>query len=113
MDGTIMGPANVTPDQLTDEVWDYIFGSAELPEPSPIDPKAALKLRNSFRYWYPLDLRTSGKDLINNHLMFTTYCHSVLFPEKHWPRSMRMNGHLTLNGKKMAKSTGNFLTVRD
>lgn len=26
---------------------------------------------------------------------------------------MRTNGHLTLNGKKMSKSTGNFLTLRD
>lgn len=98
---------------MTDEVWDYVFGSTELPSPSPIDPKAALKLRNSFRYWYPMDIRSSGKDLINNHLMFCVYVHAALFPEEHWPRSMRMNGHLMLNGKKMSKSTGNFLTVRD
>ncbi|KAG5633144.1 putative leucine--tRNA ligase, cytoplasmic, partial [Asterophora parasitica] len=26
---------------------------------------------------------------------------------------MRANGHLTLNGKKMSKSLGNFLTLRD
>lgn len=26
---------------------------------------------------------------------------------------MRMNGHLLLNGKKMSKNSGNFLTVRD
>jgi leucyl-tRNA synthetase len=25
---------------------------------------------------------------------------------------MRINGHLTLNGDKMSKSTGNFLTLR-
>jgi leucyl-tRNA synthetase len=60
-----------------------------------------------------MDIRSSGKDLINNHLMFCAYIHAAIFPEKHWPRSMRMNGHLTLNGKKMSKNTGNFLTVRD
>ena len=26
------------------------------------------KMRNEFEYWYPFDLRASGKDLIRNHL---------------------------------------------
>merc|ERR1712048_889745 len=30
-----------------------------------------------------------------------------------WPKSIRSNGHLLLNGEKMAKSTGNFLTLTD
>lgn len=30
-----------------------------------------------------------------------------------WPRSMRANGHLLLNGEKMSKSTGNSLTLKD
>merc|ERR1711939_116916 len=29
-----------------------------------------------------------------------------------WPRAMRANGHLMLNGEKMSKSTGNSLTLR-
>jgi leucyl-tRNA synthetase len=27
------------------------------------------------------------------------------------PKSIRVNGHLLLNGEKMSKSTGNFLTL--
>ena len=30
---------------------------------------------------------------------------------EYWPRSVRSNGHLTLNGEKMSKSTGNFMTL--
>lgn len=60
-----------------------------------------------------MDIRSSGKDLIPNHLSFCIYVHSALFPEGMWPRSMRANGHLLLNGKKMSKSTGNSLTLRD
>lgn len=30
---------------------------------------------------------------------------------EYWPRSIRANGHLMLNGNKMAKSTGNFMTL--
>ncbi|KZS95395.1 leucyl-tRNA synthetase [Sistotremastrum niveocremeum HHB9708] len=113
IDGSKTGPLGVTPEQLTDEVWDYVLGRAELPSPSPIDPKAAATLRHNFRYFYPMDIRSSGKDLINNHLTFCIYIHSALFPEKLWPLSMRTNGHLMLNGKKMSKSTGNFLTLKN
>lgn len=52
--------------------------------------------------------QASGKDLINNHLSFALYNHTAIWenkPEK-WPRSMRCNGHLLLNGEKMSKSTG-------
>lgn len=62
---------------------------------------------------YPLDLRVSGKDLIQNHLTFFLYIHVALFPEKYWPHGIRVNGHLPLNGEKMSKSTGNFLTLAD
>ena len=70
--GREKGLSNVTPDQMIDEVWDYIFCRRELTDEilskSKI-PRATLEqLRRSFEYWYPLDLRSSGKDLIPNHL---------------------------------------------
>ena len=57
---------------------------------------------------YPMDIRSSGKDLIPNHLTFAIYCHAAIFPEEKWPLSMRTNGHLMLNGKKMSKSLRNY-----
>lgn len=60
-----------------------------------------------------MDIRSSGKDLIPNHLTFCLYNHAAIFPEDMWPLSMRTNGHLKLNGKKMSKSTGNSLTMRE
>jgi leucyl-tRNA synthetase len=70
-------------------------------------------LKHEYEYFYPFDIRSSGKDLINNHLTFAVYNHSALFGEDKWPLSMRTNGHLMLNGKKMSKSTGNLLTLRE
>lgn len=55
----------------------------------------------------------SGKDLIPNHLTFFIYNHVALFEKEHWPKAIRANGHLLLNGEKMSKSSGNFLTLRD
>ncbi|KAI8627983.1 leucyl-tRNA synthetase [Xylariaceae sp. FL1651] len=102
----------ISPEQMTEEVWDYVFKrtdtvNSDIPR---IDLDA---MRREFSYWYPLDVRISGKDLVNNHLMFCLYHHVALFDQPYWPRGIRVNGHLMLNGEKMSKSTGNFLTLRD
>ncbi|KAI8935036.1 hypothetical protein NX059_008700 [Plenodomus lindquistii] len=113
MFGKEPGPLGVTPGQLTDDVWNYVFALRErsdLPQ-SDIPKKTLETLRRHFDYWYPLDMRCSGKDLIQNHLTFHLYGHAAIFPKENWPRSIRVNGHLLLNGDKMSKSTGNFLTI--
>jgi len=69
-------------------------------------------MRREFEHWYPLDLRVSGKDLIQNHLTFFLNIHIAMWKQEYWPRGIRSNGHLLLNGEKMSKSTGNFLTLR-
>jgi leucyl-tRNA synthetase len=111
MFGTTPGPLGIVAEDMTDEVWEYILGSGSMP--SNISAEKASQLKYSFQYFYPLDVRSSGKDLIPNHLTFWIYIHAAIFPEHHWPRAVRTNGHLMLNGKKMSKSTGNFLTMRE
>ncbi|WWC58822.1 leucine-tRNA ligase [Kwoniella dejecticola CBS 10117] len=113
MFGKNPGPLGIKPEQMTDEVWEYVLGSGALPADSPVEAEKAAQLKYHFSYFYPLDIRSSGKDLIPNHLTFWIYIHAALFPEKHWPRAVRTNGHLMLNGKKMSKSTGNFLTMKE
>ncbi|KAF1944253.1 leucyl-tRNA synthetase [Clathrospora elynae] len=113
MFGKELGPLGVKPDQLSDDAWDYVFGLRDRSDVPQSDiPKQTLQtMRRHFDYWYPLDMRTSGKDLIQNHLTFNLYAHTAIFPKENWPRSFRVNGHLLLNGDKMSKSTGNFLTI--
>jgi leucyl-tRNA synthetase len=69
--------------------------------------------RAEFDYWYPFDVRGSGKDLVQNHLTFAIFNHVALFPEDKWPRSFEVNGWLRVYGEKMSKSLGNFLNLRD
>ncbi|KAH8601856.1 hypothetical protein B0O99DRAFT_648443 [Bisporella sp. PMI_857] len=112
--GQTQGPAGVAPEQMTDEVWDYIFTKRELDDnvaSSKISKDILESMRREFEYWYPLDVRVSGKDLIPNHLTFFVYVHIAIFPPEYWPKGVRANGHLLLNGEKMAKSTGNFMTL--
>lgn len=110
--GKELGAANVKVEQMTDEVWDYIFTRRQ--DVQTDIPKETLDtMQREFEYWYPLDLRVSGKDLIQNHLTFFLYIHLALFPKQFWPKGIRVNGHLLLNGEKMSKSTGNFLTLKE
>lgn len=115
--GTQKGLLDIKPDQMTDEVWDYLFCQKELSNESlercGISSNDLATMKREFEYWYPLDMRISGKDLIPNHLTFFLYIHVALFPKEYWPRGVRANGHLLLNGEKMSKSTGNFLTLND
>lgn len=111
--GKEKGLGNIAPEEMTDEIWDWLFCRSEnLPQTS-IKEETLHRMRREFEYWYPLDLRVSGKDLIQNHLTFFLYVHVALFPPEYWPRAVRANGHLLLNGEKMSKSTGNFLTLKD
>ncbi|KAL3880632.1 hypothetical protein ACJMK2_032856 [Sinanodonta woodiana] len=114
-DGHTVGPAGIKPEQLTNEVWDYIFFKSA-PYPSTDIPQKTLDtLKQEFEYWYPVDLRASGKDLIPNHLTYFIYNHCAIWPDQKekWPKSIRANGHLLLNSEKMSKSTGNFLTLSE
>ncbi|KAI0077647.1 leucine-tRNA ligase [Panus rudis PR-1116 ss-1] len=113
VNGSQRGSLDIAPEQMTEEVWEYIFRNGPLPENSSI-PKEKLEImRNEFEYFYPFDIRSSGKDLIPNHLTFCIYTHAAMFPEDKWPLSIRCNGHLMLNGQKMSKSKGNTLTMRE
>uniref|UniRef100_A0A7N9CBL3 Leucine--tRNA ligase, cytoplasmic n=1 Tax=Macaca fascicularis TaxID=9541 RepID=A0A7N9CBL3_MACFA len=106
-------PLGIRPQQMTKEVWDYVFFK-EAPFPKTQIPKEKLdQLKQEFEFWYPVDLRVSGKDLVPNHLSYYLYNHVAMWPEQSdkWPTAVRANGHLLLNSEKMSKSTGNFLTL--
>ncbi|GLH12065.1 Leucine--tRNA ligase, cytoplasmic [Gryllus bimaculatus] len=118
--GTFRGTANnafkIRPEQMTPEVWDYIFfKNAPFPKTTTISKGNLDAMKREFEFWYPVDLRCSGKDLIQNHLTFFLYNHCAMWPEdeKKWPQGIRANGHLLLNSAKMSKSEGNFLTLSE
>lgn len=102
----------VAAEAMTDAVWDHVLLGGPVPADCGIAPELLQRMRREFEFWYPFDLRVSGKDLIQNHLTFCLYNHTAIWPEKgRWPGGMRCNGHLQLNGEKMSKSTGNFKTL--
>lgn len=106
-------PGGIRAEDMTTEVWDAIFLGKEPPADCKIPAELLNKMIREFNYWYPFDLRVSGKDLIQNHLTFCLYTHTSVWSDRPdmWPRGMRSNGHLLLNAEKMSKSTGNFKTL--
>lgn len=93
--------------ELTEEFFDYVFyGKGK-------GGTNAKKCRESFLYWYPLDSRHSGADLVRNHLPFFIFNHVAIFPREHWPKQIVTNGFVLMDGKKMSKSMGNILPLRN
>jgi len=111
----ILRSAKVDPEKLQPEVWDYILlGKGDpkaLSKKYGIDERVLKEARRSFDYWYPVDSRHSGKDLIRNHLTFFIFNHAAIFPEEKWPRQIVVNGFVNLEGKKMSKSLGNIIPI--
>uniref|UniRef100_A0AC34G1R0 Methionyl/Valyl/Leucyl/Isoleucyl-tRNA synthetase anticodon-binding domain-containing protein n=1 Tax=Panagrolaimus sp. ES5 TaxID=591445 RepID=A0AC34G1R0_9BILA len=88
-DGKKRGPLGIRPEQLNDHIWDYIFRQKPYdPVRMPLDERILKKLKSEFEYWYPVSMRSSGKDLLTNHLTYMIFNHVA-----------------------MSKSTGNFMTL--
>lgn len=72
----------------------------------------SIQIREEFKYYYPLDSRHSGRDLVPNHLSFFIFNHSIIFPKSLWPKQIVVNGSVLMDGKKMSKSMGNIIPLR-
>ena len=70
------------------------------------------EIKEEFEYFYPVDSRHSGRDLVPNHLTFFVLNHVAIFPENNWPREIVVNGSVLMNGSKMSKSMGNIIPLR-
>jgi leucyl-tRNA synthetase len=107
----------IRPEQLTDDVFDYVFlGIGEpknLAKKTGLDAKTLEQMHAEFMYFYPLDSRHSGRDLVPNHLTFMIFNHTAIFPEKLWPRQIATNGSVMMEGAKMSKSFGNIVPLRE
>src|SRR5207249_2082135 len=103
--------------RLDDAFFDFVFfgrGSAKaVASRLGLDPDVIEGLRREFTYWYPVDLRNTGKDLVQNHMTFCLFAHTAIFPKEQWPRGFGVNGWVRLAGRKMSKSRGNVWYIRE
>ncbi|MBI4141780.1 class I tRNA ligase family protein, partial [Candidatus Woesearchaeota archaeon] len=98
--------------KINDKLFDYIFlGKGDIKE-IKIEKTLLDQMRAEFLYWYPVDFRNSGKDLVQNHLAFYLFNHTAIFNEEHWPKGIGVNGYVTIGKAKMSKSKGNVKNLR-
>lgn len=104
--------------KLTDEIFDYVFlgkGTAKsAAKKSKLNSKILERMRKQFEHFYPVDLRLSAKELIQNHLTYFLFHHTAIWEDPSmWPRGISVNGFVTLGGQKMAKRFGNVRRLRE
>jgi len=101
---------------LSDDVFNYIFlsiGTASKIKNTKLPVRLIEQMKKEFEYFYPVDFRGSGKDLIQNHLTFYIFHHTAIWPEEFWPKAIGTNGFVNVQGEKMSKSKGNIIPLRN
>lgn len=104
--------------KLTDEVFDYVFlgngNIKNISRKSRLSEKLIREMHEEFEYFYPLDMRNSAKELVQNHLTYALFHHVAIWDNpKYWPKAYGVNGFVTVTGEKMAKSKGNIIPLKD
>jgi leucyl-tRNA synthetase len=103
-------------DSLSDGFFEFVFygnGDAkQVASKCGVQENVLQKIRADFAYFYPVDARHSGRDLVPNHLTFFVLNHVAIFPEQLWPKQIVVNGSVLMDGKKMSKSMGNIIPLR-
>jgi len=91
LDGKKRGLLDIDANDMTDDVWNYIFcRTNEAPKDSKIPQDKLEKMRKEFDYWYPFDLRVSGKDLLSNHLTFCLLNHAAMWNGELSPKPLEL-----------------------
>jgi leucyl-tRNA synthetase len=110
-DGTVI------PENLTKEFFDYVFldkgDISQVVRSSNLSEDIINMMKKEFSYFYPVDSRHSGRDLVQNHLSFFVLNHVAIFDKKLWPKEIVVNGSVMRDGAKMSKSMGNIIPLRD
>jgi leucyl-tRNA synthetase len=106
----------INADHLKDSFFDYVLlrkgDATQVAAECKISKALIDDISNEFSYFYPLDVRHSGRDLIPNHLSFFIFNHVAIFEKANWPKKIAVNGSVLMEGKKMSKSLGNIIPLR-
>ncbi|HLD48745.1 MAG TPA: leucine--tRNA ligase, partial [archaeon] len=102
---------------LTDDVFNFVFlgkgNINKIAKAAKLNRKIIMEMKKEFDYFYPVDMRNSGKDNLHNHLIFYIFHHTALWKEKKWPKAIGVNGYVKIEKDKMSKSKGNVLPLAD
>ncbi|MDD6285825.1 MAG: leucine--tRNA ligase [Methanobacteriaceae archaeon] len=107
---------DINPEDLNDAFFNKVFlnqDGANDGSVNKIPAELTEQIQKEFQYWYPLNWRLSAKDLVGNHLSFTMFHHSAIFPKQYWPKGITVFGMGLLEGQKMSSSKGNVILLSE
>ena len=106
----------ISDEGITDAFFDHVLlgidNSSKVANECKIPVSTVEQMRKEFSYFYPVDSRHSGRDLVPNHLTFFIFNHVAIFGRENWPQQIVVNGSVLMDGKKMSKSLGNIIPLR-
>ena len=111
----IVREENLKPEQLTFEVFDYIFlgngNKVLISEDTKISEKVIDRMRKEVEYWKSFDFRYTAGAHLSNHLSFLIYHYALIFPSTYHPKTIAVGGMLIRDGEKISKSKGNGIPL--
>lgn len=106
----------ISAENASESFFDYIFlnkgDAGSIAAQCKVSPDLLEAVKKEFQYFYPVNARHSGRDLVPNHLTFFIFNHVAIFPKEYWPQEIVVNGSVLMDGKKMSKSEGNIIPLR-
>ncbi|MDQ3881652.1 MAG: leucine--tRNA ligase, partial [Thermoproteota archaeon] len=79
-------------ENITDAFFDYVLlgisSADQVAKECKVATHTVEQIRNEFNYFYPVDSRHSGRDLVPNHLTFFIFNHVAIFDRKKWPQQI-------------------------
>lgn len=113
----VINEKKLAADNLPDELFNFIFNEegrmSQVIQKSGLEEETVLEMKKEFEYYYPVDLRNSAIELVQNHLTYYLFHHTALFRKQHWPKGISVNGWVQVEGEKMSKSKGNIFPMLD
>ncbi len=113
----VINEKGIHAENLPDELFDFVFnnegGLETAQKKSGLDGETIKEMKREFEYFYPVDMRNSAVELVQNHLTYYLFHHTALFRKQHWPKGISVNGWVQVEGEKMSKSKGNIFPMLD
>ncbi|MFO7990718.1 MAG: leucine--tRNA ligase [Thermoplasmata archaeon] len=104
-------------EQMTEGFFDYVYQGegdpGELSDELGIEEELLEEIKDTFDYWYPLDLNLGGKEHMTVHFPVFLMNHVAILNKEHWPQGIFVNWWLSMKGGKISKSKGGAEPIPD
>ena len=92
----MLAGGQIAAEDMTDDVWDYIFLEGGLPMGSRVPEGVLKQMRQEFNYWYPFDMRVSSTfglpgyhSLTASNAPHSSHSKACMWPCPEEPRSVK------------------------